>query len=606
MERDNHRDGEAQGVKICDSQPESIAPADILLENHECPDPVEGNHFPADDRNQAADLHPSFVGAEESGLDADRPSHLGARLEAAETKECLNNVSTHLGGTETEDGVTDNDQNDSGEFVVTMLAKAKLEEQGIGVKGRSSPLLEAGIQESPSFKSHRDEDVTTDSWRQHRKHVFVLSEAGKPIYSRYGSEEALSSTMGVMMALVSFVQSGDNIIRSVYSEEHTVVFLQKGPLVLVCVSSSRQSEQQLLGELLYVYYQIISMLTQASISRIFEHKKNYDLRRLLAGSEKILDGLLNLVDSDPSFLLAAVHCLPLASSLRDSLSQILQKAITPNLVFSILIAKNQLLTIVQEKTVIEDARLEPADVHLLLNLIGASSAFQAGEIWTPICLPLFNPDCYFYAYISYLDPPECTVCLLLLSTDKEAFYAVAECKRKIEEAMLAQNSLSLIAKAQLYSVSQVGVSDLRHFMYKPFDVPDNYRQLTQFTSPEMEAPYSNEEEKMRLLDLYRYMHSRIHSTSRPLKLIYHVAERETLLAWVTSKFELYTCFSPLVTKTCAITAITKLLRWIKKEEDRLFIRYPPKYSTTPNPSKSSKSSKSEQQDSTDNGYLSPL
>lgn len=37
---------------------------------------------------------------------------------------------------------------------------------------------------------------------------------------------------------------------------------------------------------------------------------------------------------------------------------------------------------------------------------------------------------------------------------------------------------------------------------------------------------------MRLLDLYRYMHSRIHSTSRPLKLIYHVAEKETLLAWV--------------------------------------------------------------------------
>lgn len=171
---------------------------------------------------------------------------------------------------------------------------------------------------------------------------------------------------------------------------------------------------------------------------------------------------------------------------------------------------------------------------------------------------------------------------------------------------------------------------------------------------------------MRLLDLYRYMHSRIHSTSRPLKLIYHVAERETLLAWVrapvygnsycsshvapfaargkhsnlrtpqtrrskprahfdlperytntsrpsltpslqvTSKFELYSCFSPLVTKACAITAITKLLRWIKKEEDRLFIRYPPKYSTTPNPSKSSRGGKSDQQDSTDNGFLSLL
>ena len=92
------------------------------------------------------------------------------------------------------------------------------------------------------------------------------------------------------------------------------MFVQKGPLVLVCVANSRQSEQQLRDELLYVYYQIISMLTQASITRIFEHKKNYDLRRLLAGSEKILDGLLDLVDWDPSFLLAAVHCLPLPSS----------------------------------------------------------------------------------------------------------------------------------------------------------------------------------------------------------------------------------------------------------------------------------------------------
>ncbi|KAL0978703.1 hypothetical protein UPYG_G00174110 [Umbra pygmaea] len=543
------------------------------------------------------------VGATVPGPETQGPQTAPVQMEKETDESSKTECQTNIGGQPEiipEEPPGENEQDDSGEFVVTMLARGKLQEQGVGVTGGSSPL--SAPSEGPS--SHRDEDVTAESWRQHRKHVFVLSEAGKPIYSRYGSEEALSSTMGVMMALVSFVQSSDNTIRSVYSDGRTVVFMQKGPLVLVSVSSSRQSEQQLRGELLYVYYQIISMLTQASIARIFKNKKNYDLRRLLAGSEKILDGLLNLVDSDPSFLLAAVHCLPLASSLRDSLSQILQKAITPNLVFSILIANNQLLTIVQEKTVIEDTRLEPADVHLLLNLIGASSAFQAGEIWTPICLPLFNPDCYFYAYISYLDPPECTVCLLLLSTDKEAFYAVADCKRRIEEAMLAQSSLSLIAKARCYSVSQVGVSDLRHFMYKPFDIPDHHKQLTQFTSPEMEAPYSTDEERMRLLDLYRYMHSRIHSTSRPLKLIYHVAEKETMLAWITSKFELYTCFSPLVTKACAINAITKLLRWIKKEEDRLFIRYPPKYSTTPNPSKSSR--KSDQQDSIDNGFMSLL
>lgn len=456
------------------------------------------------------------------------------------------------------------------------------------------------------ISSHREEDVTTESWRMHRKHVFVLSEAGKPIYSRYGNEEALSSTMGVMMALVSFVQSGNNIIHSIYSDDHKVVFLQRGPLVLVSVSRTLQSEFQLHGELLYMYYQIISMLTQASVTRIFERKKNYDLRRLLAGSEKILDNLLNLIDSDPSFLLGAVRCLPLSSSLRESLSQNLQRAITSNLVFSILIAKNQLVTIVQERTVIDDTRLDPVDLHLLLNLIGASSAFQAGEVWTPICLPRFNPNGYFYTYISYLDP-ECTVCLLLLSTDREAFYSISDCKKKIEESMAAQNSIQAISSAlqsHSYSISLLGVPDLRHFMYKPLDIPENHKQLTQFTSPEVEAPYCSEKEKVRLFDLYRYLHSRIHSTTRPLRLIYHVAEKETLLAWVTRKFELYTCFSPLVTKAAAINAITKLLRWIKKEEDRLFIRNPPKYTTTSNTSKGSRSSRggSDKIDSIDNGF----
>lgn len=70
---------------------------------------------------------------------------------------------------------------------------------------------------SPSPNGNHEEEVMTDSWRGHRKHVFILSEAGKPIYSRYGNEEALSTTMGVMMALVSFVQSCDDTIRSIHS-----------------------------------------------------------------------------------------------------------------------------------------------------------------------------------------------------------------------------------------------------------------------------------------------------------------------------------------------------------------------------------------------------
>lgn len=46
---------------------------------------------------------------------------------------------------------------------------------------------------------------------------------------------------------------------------------------------------------------------------------------------------------------------------------------------------------------------------------------------------------------------------------------------------------------------------------------------------------------------------------------------------VTSGFELYLCFSPMATKALAFAAVNKLLKWIRKEEDRLFILSPLTY-----------------------------
>lgn len=46
---------------------------------------------------------------------------------------------------------------------------------------------------------------------------------------------------------------------------------------------------------------------------------------------------------------------------------------------------------------------------------------------------------------------------------------------------------------------------------------------------------------------------------------------------VTNGFQLYLCFSPLGTKAMAVSAVNKLLKWIRKEEDRLFILSPLTY-----------------------------
>jgi hypothetical protein len=49
-------------------------------------------------------------------------------------------------------------------------------------------------------------------WRSRRKHFFILSSAGKPIYSRYGDDSIISGYMGVIQAIISFFEdNGDTL-----------------------------------------------------------------------------------------------------------------------------------------------------------------------------------------------------------------------------------------------------------------------------------------------------------------------------------------------------------------------------------------------------------
>lgn len=94
-----------------------------------------------------------------------------------------------------------------------------------------------------------DDYLRNSEWLSKEKHIFILSSAGKPIYARYGNEEKLATTFGVMQALVSVIQSNNDIVRSVRTKSTEFVFLVKGPLILVAVSKTRESVSQIILQL---------------------------------------------------------------------------------------------------------------------------------------------------------------------------------------------------------------------------------------------------------------------------------------------------------------------------------------------------------------------
>jgi len=176
---------------------------------------------------------------------------------------------------------------------------------------------------------------------------------------------------------------------------------------------------------------------------------------------------------------------------------------------------------------------------------------------------------FLHGHISYVDDDK--TCLLLLSVDKDKFFELKECRNKIVERLKKYYCTEAIDKSvnsRGYSVSQVGITEVRHFLYKS-------RSTAQYTAPRLEAPYVTNDDWNHLFGLYQYLHHTMYKSSRPLKMLYYSGERETMVGWHMQGFELYAAFEPLVTKTDATNAMKKIVQWIKKEEDNLFIMNAP-------------------------------
>ncbi|CAH2098227.1 unnamed protein product [Euphydryas editha] len=463
--------------------------------------------------------------------------------------------------------------------------------ESMSASASNSNLLEENEEES----DEKDDYLQSPELVNKEKHVFILSSAGKPIYSRYGNEDKLAGLCGVIQALVSVVEEpNQDILRSINTKDCKAVFLVKGPLILVTVSKSNESETQLVLQLTYAFNQIVSVLTLTQLNRIFEQRRNYDLRRLLSGAERLIDHLFIFMEKDPAFLLGAVRCLPLPEKARENITQAITSTCNKirDLVFAIMIAGNQLITLVRMKKY----TLHPSDIHLLFNLVRSSESFKTAESWTPICLPKFDATGFLHGHVSYISE-DCQACLLLLTVQRDAFFPLSQAKHTIAEKLRRSNCLVAINDAlnrnkelpTTNPLKHIGIPEIRHFMYKCKSTaqlftsdPISLDRLQDYRLRHKEGGDITVKKIEKLSDIdyvrnYRQFCNQIHCISTPAKLIFRSNSHDTVLAWVTNGFELYVTFDPLMEKDHAIRAVDRLLHWIKKEEQRIFIMNAPTF-----------------------------
>ncbi|KEQ69463.1 DUF254-domain-containing protein [Aureobasidium namibiae CBS 147.97] len=433
-----------------------------------------------------------------------------------------------------------------------------------------------------------NEEFLMNSWTSKLKHFFILSSAGKPIWSRHGDDQVIANHIGILQTLISFYQDVDDNLRGFTAGNARFVILSKGHLNLAAISRLGESDLQLKTQLESLYMQVLSTLTLPSMQRMFSNRPSTDLRRPLQGTEVLLGALADgFTRGSLPTLLSALECLKIRKSHRQVINSTLLKVKSPNLLYGLMVAGGRLVSVVRPRK----HSLHPGDLQLIFNMLFEAGSVKAGggENWIPLCLPGFNNTGFLYMYVSFLDigadtakvseeRPQSSssisprddeqLAIILISADKEAFYELRQMRDDLIEQLNQNGSMSILRTSILAgrpSIPQIlPSSPLLHFIYKS-------RPNVQFFTPSLSPHFSSLVPHRRLVSLYSSLHTAMHNKTAHLKVHYACAKDAVALGWETKEYEFYGVAGAGVSREKVAKAAQEVVRWVKREEERVFI-----------------------------------
>ena len=128
-----------------------------------------------------------------------------------------------------------------------------------------------------------------DGWELERKHIFILSSSGKPIFSRYGDEQELVTTFGLLQAVISITttSNSDNNnnnntdqIKMIRAGNRKFIYYIKKSIYFILITSTNEPEIILIKHLKFLNKIILLVLT-SKVYDVYKKKSSADIRDLL-------------------------------------------------------------------------------------------------------------------------------------------------------------------------------------------------------------------------------------------------------------------------------------------------------------------------------------
>ena len=437
--------------------------------------------------------------------------------------------------------------------------------------------IEEGLTFRPEFselhkrwENHTDIDMTngSENWKNKRKHVFIYTDAGKPIFSRYGDEIKLAPFMGTLTALSSVVADNRDENDDVVCEDgKTIIFHSVGPIEIVFVGQTGETPMQLKIQAEMVGRKICSIVPYTTIISLFQRKTSYDFRRLILSEYDQMKYLIHSLNKSTAIMYNSVSVIPCPN--RDQLNDIMNQAITKcnndlrsindSIVFTLLINDLKLVHITQRIGCV----LSPKDIHVLMTFVQALPT--TNDKWVPIGLYDFNQSGQLFLMCKFLSNK--TV-LLVLTTKNESLNTISYHADQMVSTLRSNPFVSHIISEKPMEIQLDDISSLYlHYLF--VKIEDKNGQLYE---PEFNEPYRNQwKEQKRIHRMYRLIYEEMKANN--LKEYCSKGGVDGIYATLTKDFFFCGNFNILLDRDEIINRGNKIITMIKSRMDVFFIPY---------------------------------
>ena len=297
------------------------------------------------------------------------------------------------------------------------------------------------------LRTKTNKTMKIEQFYEQKRHYFIMTEGGTPIYSRYGDEIKNCSLLATFSAIITKFTIFNNEKNSqeklnyICNDNSIIAFLKKGKIVFIALSNKTDSISFLYSQLELLYQQLLSIVTSERMP-ILEEKPS-SCSTVLSGINESLEQIIEYSNNTMVGLLNSYQVLPIEN--RQKLNNICHKYLKNALLCCLITPDAKEIISLSKSNIIN---LSFNDMILIQCLIMSSDSLRTGESWVPICLPGISSEGFLQLYCNFVTTEKFGIIFVTESQEQKYFNDFVNLSRKIYNEIEEQNYLKNIENSQ--------------------------------------------------------------------------------------------------------------------------------------------------------------